>query len=76
LDDLAQKFDSRRKDGENIRSFKLAIDHAAKHPEAWRYLVRKTGPLETSDVEGYAQMYGRGMAEVGLLLKPAAAAHG
>lgn len=76
LDDLAQKFDSRKKDGENIRSFKFAVDHAAKHPEAWRYLVRKTGPLSTSHVNGYAQMYGRGMAEVGLLIKSASVAHG
>ena len=75
LDELAQKFDSRKKTGENIRSFKLAIDHARKHPESWRYLVRKTGPLSSSDVEEYANMYGRGMAEVGELLKHAVAGH-
>jgi len=62
-------FDSRKAAGKDIRSFMYASKKLANAPNIARFLVRKPGPLPAADIEKYADVYRRGMAEVALILK-------
>ncbi len=57
--------------GRDIRSFKVAAKRLNKNPEISSILVHKAGPLfdRIADLEGFADVYRRGIAEVERLLK-------
>ena len=70
LQDLREKaWDSRKAKGRDIRSFLFASRTIMRAPRKAKFFVRKPGPLPADDVEKYARMYRRGMAEVAKLLK-------
>lgn len=72
LDDLrAAKLDTRKAEGVQVRAFQLAIERLRRKPNLATTLVHKPGSLadvahQTADL---AEVYKRGLAEVGLLLK-------
>ncbi len=69
LDDLTSNvLDSKKAEGKDIRSFLYASQIISKSPEKARFIVRKPGPLPIAEVEGYADVYRRGMAEVTAML--------
>ena len=77
LDDLrAEELESMHAEGRNISSFKFAVADAATRPKSLKYIVQKPGPLEPDLIDNYAGIYGRGMAEVGKLLRGVVARHG
>lgn len=71
LPDLkARKLDTSQAEGQQVRSFQLAIARLAKRPELAPLLVHKPGSLRdvAGDIDALAGVYGRGLAEVGRLL--------
>jgi len=58
-------------EGRQVRSFQLAVERVATHPEMAAALIHKPGPLNDpqNDLEQLAAVYRRGMAEVGALLE-------
>ena len=76
LDDLrARILDSKRAEGKDIRSFLFALQSLSKTPGIERFLVRKPGPLDHTDLDKYAAVYLRGMNEVAALLKGVRVSH-
>ena len=79
LDDLkAASLDTRKAEGVQVRSFQLAIERLRRRPELAATLVHKPGslsdvPHQTAEL---ADVYRRGLAEVGKLLKGVRAAPG
>jgi len=77
LDDLvSDTLDSKSAEGKDIRSFLYASNKVAEAPHLARFIVRKPGPLLSEDVEQYANVYLRGMAEVRELLAGVRSRHG
>jgi hypothetical protein len=74
LDDLmARPLNSKRADGEHVRSFQMMAHRLAKQPSPARVLVYKSGPLSDypeADVDLYADVFERGIKEVAKLVKP------
>lgn len=71
LPDLkARKLDTNQAEGQQVRSFQLAIARLAKRPELAPLLVHKPGSLRdvAGDIDALAGVYSRGLAEVGRLL--------
>lgn len=68
----AQRLDTRRAEGRQIRSFQFAIDRLKKKPSLASILIHKPGPLSSESATrqaSLADVYRRGMMEVGKLLK-------
>jgi len=61
---------SQKAEGDNVRSFQLAVQKLNSDIRRARVLIHKSGPLgnETKELEGLAKMYLRGMNEVAALL--------
>jgi hypothetical protein len=61
---------SAKSQGRQVRSFQLAAERVAGHPEFAAALIHKPGPLNDpqNDLEELAGVYRRGMAEVATLL--------
>jgi hypothetical protein len=77
LDDLKSvTLDTRKAEGVQVRSFQIAIERMRKRPELAATLVHKPGSLADvpHQVADLADVYRRGLAEVGLLLKGVRAA--
>ena len=74
LDDLtAQPLNSKKADGEHVRSFQMMARRLAKKHSPARILVYKSGPLSDypeADVNQYTAVFERGIKEVAKLLKP------
>lgn len=71
LPDLtARKLDTGQAEGQQVRSFQIAIARLAKRPELAPLLIHKPGSLRdvANDVDALAGVYSRGLAEVGRLL--------
>ena len=66
----ARKLNTNQAEGEQVRSFQIAIDRLAKRPELAPLLIHKPGSLRdvAGDVDALAGVYARGLAEVGKLL--------
>jgi hypothetical protein len=66
----AKPLNSTRAEGEDIRSFQLAILRLNNSIQRARVLIHQSGPLIDfpKEIESYAQVYLRGMQEVGHLL--------
>jgi hypothetical protein len=66
----ADAWNTRRKKGEQIRSFQYAIDRLRKQPKLARLLIHKPGPLsdDPSRLTALAGVYRRGLEEVGRIL--------
>lgn len=66
----ARKLNTNQAEGEQVRSFQIAIDRLAKRPELAPLLIHKPGSLRdvAGDVDALAGVYARGLAEVGRLL--------
>jgi hypothetical protein len=62
--------DTRQAEGQQVRSFQIAIARLSKRPELAKALIHKPGPLydDPSRHEGLADVYRRGLEEVGRLL--------
>lgn len=67
---LAHTLDTRQAEGQQVRSFQLAIRRLARRPELARVLIHKPGPLSDHPdrVDAYADVYRRGLEEVGEIL--------
>ncbi|MBN8789782.1 MAG: hypothetical protein J0I84_22100 [Terrimonas sp.] len=65
-----QTLDTLHSEGQQIRSFQLAIKRLAKNPDLANILIYKPGPLphDPKIISELANVYKRGMAEVGKLL--------
>lgn len=66
----ASPLDTRQSEGQQIRSFQLAIARLTADPSLAELLIHKSGPLsdETERLGSLADVYRRGMAEVANLL--------
>lgn len=67
----ARVLNTNRAEGEHVRSFQLAIARLRARPELAKVLIHKSGPLYDylDQHEEYADVYFRGLMEVGELLK-------
>ena len=72
IDDLtARALDSRQSEGVQVRSFQLAIDRLRSMPALASILIHKPGPLydePPARQAALAEVYRRGLEEVGMLL--------
>ena len=71
LPDLtAYTLDTRQAEGQQVRSFQLAIRRLAKRPELAKVLIHKPGPLSDHPdrIDAYAEVYRRSLEEVGAIL--------
>ena len=66
----AQTLRSNRAEGEHVRSFQLMLDRLRKDPDLARVLVHKPGPLidAPSEIPAFADVFRRGVLEVGTIL--------
>ena len=60
-----------RAEGKHVRSFQLMVKRIKKTPGIAKILVHKPGPLidAPDEIDGYADLFRRGILEVGKLLK-------
>lgn len=67
----ARRLSTIRSKGVQVRAFQLAIERLSKKPELAKLLIHKPGSLRDNPdrIEEYADVYLRGMREVGKLLK-------
>lgn len=58
-------------EGKQVRAFQYAVSRLAGRPELARVLIHKPGPLleDIAHFDGLAEVYSRGIAEVGELLR-------
>ena len=76
LDDLkAKTLDSKGAEGKDIRSLLYAVDTSTRNPAKIPYLVRKPGPLPSSELQDYVDVYTRGMNEVRAFLEGVKSEH-
>ena len=71
LEDLtARALDTRQAEGQQVRSFQLAIRRLAERPDLAKILIHKPGPLKDypDRLDAYADVYRRGLEEVGTML--------
>jgi hypothetical protein len=71
VSDLKERaLDTTQAEGQQVRSFQLAIDRLRKRPDLAKLLIHKPGPLsdEPSHLPALADVYRRGMEEVGRLI--------
>lgn len=66
----ARALDSDRAEGQQVRSFQLAIERLRSRPDLAKLLIHKPGPLSDvlAELDSLAGVYGRGMYEVGEVL--------
>jgi len=66
----ASILDTRQAEGQQVRSFQIAIERLAKRPDIAKALIHKQGPLydDPSRHNDLADVYRRGLEEVGRLL--------
>lgn len=66
----AHTLDTRQAEGQQVRSFQLAIRRLALRPDLARVLIHKPGPLSDypERIDAYADVYRRGLKEVGEIL--------
>lgn len=66
----AATLDTRQAEGQQVRSFQIAIARLSKRPELAKALIHKPGPLydDPSRHDDLADVYRRGLEEVGRLL--------
>jgi len=71
LDLAARPLNSQKAEGDNVRSFQLAVQKLNGDIRRARVLIHKSGPLgaDSKELEALAQMYLCGMSEVSALLK-------
>ncbi|WP_338352882.1 Qat anti-phage system QueC-like protein QatC [Thalassolituus oleivorans] len=69
----AQVLDTRKAEGVQVRSFQYAIERLKKQPQLAKLLIHKPGSLadEITHLDKLADVYGRGLAEVGQLISSA-----
>ncbi|MCY4264072.1 MAG: hypothetical protein OXE78_04365, partial [Gammaproteobacteria bacterium] len=66
----AKALDTRRAEGQQVRSFQLAIRRLDERPGLAKLLIHKPGPLSDypERLDDYADLYRRGLEEVKVLL--------
>jgi len=66
----ARALDTRQAEGQQVRSFQLAIRRLAERPGLAKILIHKPGPLSDypDRLDAYADVYRRGLEEVGTML--------
>jgi hypothetical protein len=67
----AATLDTKQAEGQQVRSFQIAIARLSERPELAKVLIHKPGPLydDPSRHDALAEVYRRGLEEVGRLLK-------
>jgi len=68
---LSHTLDTRQAEGQQVRSFQLAINRLSERPDLAKLLIHKTGPLihqTPGERVALAEVYARGLAEVAALL--------
>lgn len=68
---FGQTLNSKRSEGEDVRSFQLMARRLAQRPELAHILIRKPGPLSDysdREIADYAAVFARGIAEVEAIL--------
>jgi hypothetical protein len=71
LDLTAAVLDTRQAEGQQVRSFQFAIERLRKRPQIAALLIHKPGPLSDESLtrqSELADVYRRGLEEVGILL--------
>ena len=66
----AHTLDTRQAEGQQVRSFQLALRRLARRPGLARMLIHKPGPLSDHPdrIDAFADVYRRGLEEVGEIL--------
>jgi hypothetical protein len=66
----ARVLDTRHAEGQQVRSFEVAIERLHSRPDLAKLLIHKPGPLTdvTADLPSLAEVYRRGLEEVGTFL--------
>jgi hypothetical protein len=67
----ARSLDTRQSEGQQVRSFQLAIERLRLRPDLSKILIHKPGPLSDEPPMRQAELaevYARGLNEVGTLL--------
>ena len=66
----ARALDTRQAEGQQVRSFQLAIRRLAERPGLAKIMIHKPGPLSDypDRLDAYADVYRRGLEEVGTML--------
>lgn len=66
----AQALDTRKAEGQQVRSFQIAIERLRARPDTAKLVIHKPGPLsdDAGRLDDLADVYRRGMEEVGALL--------
>jgi hypothetical protein len=68
---LSHTLDTRQAEGQQVRSFQVAIGRLSKRPDLARLLIHKSGPLidqTPQEQAALAEVYARGLNEVAALL--------
>jgi hypothetical protein len=67
----SQTLDTKRAEGEHVRSFQVALSRLATKPGRARFDIHRPGPLvdHPHDLAAYERVYVAGMREVGRLLE-------
>ena len=68
---LAQVLDTKKAEGEHVRSFQLALSRLARKPDRARFDIHRPGPLidHPARLSDYEAVYVAGLQEVGRLLQ-------
>jgi hypothetical protein len=66
-----QNLSTRRAEGQQVRSFQVALNRLKAQPGVEKYLIHKAGPLSdvADDISDLAGVYTRGLNEVGAILE-------
>jgi len=70
----SQPLNSKRAEGDAVRSFQMMSRRLSQRPQLKDFLVHKSGPLSDyteHEIEEYAAVFARGIAEVGAILNGA-----
>ncbi|OOG24358.1 hypothetical protein B1C78_08980 [Thioalkalivibrio denitrificans] len=69
---MSRTLDASRAEGEDVRSFQMTASRLKRKPDLARLLVHKPGPLSDytdGEIAAYADVFRRGIAEVGKLVE-------
>ncbi|MEW8026892.1 MAG: Qat anti-phage system QueC-like protein QatC [Candidatus Thiodiazotropha endolucinida] len=68
----AHTLDASKAEGEGVQSFQMMVSRLERKPSIARLLIHKSGPLSDytdSEIDAYADVFRRGIAEVGKLVE-------
>ncbi len=69
----ARSLNSKKAEGEHVRSFQMMAQRLTREPAVSNVLIHKPGPLSDypeKDIDGYAEVFRRGIKEVAKIVNP------